>query len=311
MKKQCLLVPVLAFVMPCVPHEARAQQAVNSFTGVTLFPEGSVIRTHLRTRSLDRLLRNGDEIEDSEGREVTTFFVPTALNFGVSTNLTLAANVPYFRKEIRFNTPNGREERGASGLGDIILLGKYRFFNWNAYQTTVQLAVTGGVKLPTGATDKGPSGAPFPIPLQPGTGSTDVLLALSGTAVKDWAVLHLSGLYKLNTTGDRRYRFGDLFNYNLAAEARVVHTKYPGPELYLGVELNGEVLATDELQGASLENTGGHRLFVSPNLVFFLFRNLTLESSVQLPVLQDLNGTQLGEGPRFVFGLRFQYGLYL
>ena len=278
------------------PSVASAQQAVNSFTGVTIFPEGSAVRSHVRVRRLD---------------EIQVIFVPTTIAYGISTNLTLAATVPYFRKERESLDPGGQlVSRAAAGFGDIVLAAKYRFLNLNGYRKTLQLAALGGVKLPTGATDAASGGQLLPIPLQPGSGSVDWLAAVGATGIDNWRVVHVSVLYKRNTQGARDFHFGDVFNYNLALLARVLHVKYPGPELYLGLELNGEVLGRSQVAGADVTDSGGHRMFLSPDFVFFLFRNLTLEGSVQVPVLQDLNGTQPDESVRFVLGFRLQYGLY-
>ncbi|MFB6273593.1 MAG: hypothetical protein ABEL51_11935 [Salinibacter sp.] len=302
-RRQTVLAGMLLVLLAGLGPSARAQQAVNSATGVTLFPVGSVVRTHAITRSLSA---------PGAGRSVNAVLLPVSLNYGATTNLTLAANVPFVRKELDASTPAGPLNQATSGVGDIRLLGKYRFLRLDGYLKTLQLAVLGGVKLPTGATDaRLPNGDFLPMPLQVGSGSTDGIAALSGTGIWDWRVAHASLLYRRNAEGTRGYRFGDLINYNLATNFRVWTNPYPGPELYLGAELNGEIRARDERNGADLANTGGHRLFLSPSVVFFAFRNLTLEGSVQVPIYQDLNGTQLEDGVRYVFGFRFQYGLYL
>lgn len=284
------------------PGQSKAQQAVNSATGVTLFPVGSVVRSHTIIRNLS---------VPGGGREIDVVALPVSLNYGASTNLTLAANIPWFRKELNAQTPNGSLNESTRGIGDISLLAKYRFFRADGYQKTLQLAALGGVQLPTGATNaKLPDGDFLPMPLQLGSGSTDPVAALSGTGIWDWRVAHVSLFYKRNTTGARDYKFGDLLNYDLATNFRVWTTPYPGPELYLGAELNGELRGKDQQNGTTFDNSGGNRIFVSPTAVFFLFRNLTFENSVQIPVYQNLNGIQPEDGIRFVVGLRFQYGLF-
>lgn len=286
-----------------VAGEGHAQQAVNSATGVTLFPVGSVVRTHTIVRRLSA---------PDGSRDVRAVLMPVSLNYGLLRDLTLALNVPWIRKELVPQSPAGGPTTTASGIGDIRLLAKYRFFRADGFQKTLQLAALGGIKLPTGATDvRLPDGGFLPMPLQVGSGSADPLLGLSGTGIWDWRVAHLSFFYRPARRGGRDYRLGDLFDYNAVTNFRVWTRPYPGPELYLGAEINGEVRGRDDTAGVSVENSGSHRLFFSPTAVFFLFRNLTLESSLQFPVFQALNGTQLEDGPRFVFGLRFQYGLFL
>ncbi len=192
------------------------------------------------------------------------------------------------------------------------LTGKYRYFEHNYPGGSTQLAILGAVKLPTGDTDaRDSSGTLLPVSDQLGSGSVDYVGALTATSVfdYDWAA-HASVLYKINTEGDRNFQFGNFLNYNLAVSRLIYHEPYPGPEVYIGLELNGEYSVRNELNGTDVANSGGNKIFVSPTLVAFLARNWTLEASVQLPVIEDLNGNQPEEGVRFVLGFRFQYATF-
>lgn len=281
------------------PASALGQQAINSATGVALFPGGSVVRSRLETRSLA-----------GAGADIDAQLVPTNISYGMSTDLTLAATIPYARKEVALG--GGGRSATTDGLGDIFLFGKYRYYTSNYVGGSTQLAVIGGVKAPTGETDAvDDAGNRLPMRLQIGSGSTDFVGALTATSVLDydWAA-HASLLYKRNTEGDRDYHFGDFVNYNLALIRQIYHEPYPGPELYAGVELNGEYSARDERKGTEVANTGGNRIFLSPTFEAFLSRNWTFESSVQIPVEEDLNGQQPEANTRLVLGFRFQYATF-
>ena len=76
------------------------------------------------------------------------------------------------------------------------------------------------------------------------------------------------------------------------------------------VELNGTAAARDEITGTPDPDSGGHLLFLSPDLQWISTPWLLFEASVQFPILQNLNGTQLKYGtpvsarnPGPVFGL--------
>lgn len=66
------------------------------------------------------------------------------------------------------------------GLGDLMVLAKYRFYRRDSPRGTTQASVTLGPKLPTGRTNlTGRTGLLLPAGLQPGSGSTDLSLAAS------------------------------------------------------------------------------------------------------------------------------------
>ncbi len=71
---------------------------------------------------------------------------------------------------------------GGTGLGDAMLLAKYRFYRRDSERGTTQASVTLGPKIPTGQTDLTDSnGNRLPASLQPGSGSTDFFLAANWT----------------------------------------------------------------------------------------------------------------------------------
>jgi len=69
-----------------------------------------------------------------------------------------------------------------TGLGDAMMLVKYRFYRRDSQRGTTQAAVTFGPKIPTGRTDlTDANGSMLPAGLQPGSGSTDLFLAANWT----------------------------------------------------------------------------------------------------------------------------------
>ena len=71
---------------------------------------------------------------------------------------------------------------GGTGLGDAMVLVKYRFYRRDSPRGTTQASVTFGPKIPTGRTNLTDGKAnPLPASLQPGSGSTDLFLAANWT----------------------------------------------------------------------------------------------------------------------------------
>ena len=76
----------------------------------------------------------------------------------------------------------GRPRISGTGLGDAMLLVKYRFFRRDSSRGTNQASFTLGPKFPTGRTDlKSADGSLLPTGLQPGSGSTDVFVGANWT----------------------------------------------------------------------------------------------------------------------------------
>ncbi|MFQ5798594.1 MAG: transporter, partial [Bacteroidota bacterium] len=149
------------------------------------------------------------------------------------------------------------------------------------------VAGKGSVKLATGSENITP-------PL--GTGTVDYSL---GT-VAAWIGL------KYGVYGDVSYVFngsseelsrGNSLTYNAAIGYRLipaVYDTYPTQVVNLYLELNGKYASRDKLIGQEVANSGGNEVFVSPGIQYIPSRNFLVEGSVQIPVLNSLNGTQLG-----------------
>ena len=110
-----------------------------------------------------------------------TFSQEGDFNFtwGFYRNFDLTALVPLVTNEYETpSTPNV----GGTGLGDVMVLVKYRFYRRDSARGTTQASFTVGPKLPTGRTDlKSGTGILLPATLQPGSGSTDLFVAANWT----------------------------------------------------------------------------------------------------------------------------------
>src|SRR5690606_15635754 len=74
------------------------------------------------------------------------------------------------------------------------------------------LLAGGGVKLPTGAYNATNNGEVLSANMQPGTGSTDVLLNGIYTIRYKKLGLNTDFTYRINTKGKNDYRFGNRYN---------------------------------------------------------------------------------------------------
>jgi hypothetical protein len=141
-----------------------------------------------------------------------------------------------------------------------------------------------------------------------GSGSVDYRFILSFSEVRNRLAFTGDLGYTLKTEADN-FEFGDEFNYNFAAKVRIYPARYTDQfsarDLYGVLEVNGIMGQKFKQNGAQIRDSGGHQIFLAPGLQFLPVANFLLEVGVQIPVTEDLNGTQLGTDFNFRMGLRW------
>lgn len=115
--------------------------------------------------------------------------------------------------------------------------------------------------------------------------------------------------YKINTAAND-FRFGNTLAHDAAFQYRLWPWQLPErgvPHFVYGVlELNGVWAERSELTGGNIGASGGYTLFLSPGLQY-VAKRWVAEVSVQLPVLQNLNGGQLKTDFILAGGFRIQF----
>lgn len=302
----CLIIAIGFFCQHC--REALAQAPVNFDTAVTAFFSGSVFR------SLGVITHKTDDGNKALDRRLTIKEVPIVFSYSPKPDIATSIVTPWMEKSLRRNLSGRRVMLDVAGLGDISLLGRWTFKKWLGPWRRADLAVIGGVELPTGDTNRRDEGLRLPPELQLGSGSFDPFLrmAFSRSAGRNSIFAELQ--YKVNMPGALDFKFGDVLKYDLAFAYRLFPArKYPNPEFFGILELNGVWEQQARKRGRDVENTGSHTIFLSPGIQAVPLKNLLLEASVQIPIYQDLRGRQLGYdvgdlgNSNISFGFRFLY----
>lgn len=154
---------------------------------------------------------------------------------------------------------------GGTGLGDTLLLAKYRFYRQDSERGTTQASVTFGPKLPTGRTDlDGPTGLVLPAGLQPGSGSTDLFLGA------DWTYTGLFNLKRLvadddframlRSQGTQATRLGSSAESRFWLSYRPYESKDVRREWFIGPALTWMHSADDRIGDATQNGSGGDAL---------------------------------------------------
>ncbi len=209
--------------------------------------------------------------------------------YGLTADWTAEMELPFVHKDLN--------DRGASGLGDMVLRSRYRFLRLDTPGVQRSAAVLGQVKLPTGDDGRAP---------RLGSGSTDFVGGLLyGHESRRW-YYNLAARLRLNTEGGGGLEKGDKQFLDIVGGVRPVLTGYLEPDAVVFLELNFENAGRDSLNGAAVADTGGWELFLSPG-IFATYRNMALRTGIQIPIAHRLNGTQSESDYRFKFEIKYTF----
>lgn len=151
---------------------------------------------------------------------------------------------------------------GATGLGDALVLLKYRFYRRDSERGTTQASVMFGPKIPTGRTNlAGTTGQRLPAGLQPGSGSTDLFLAAN------WTYTGLFNLRRLvadedfhsliRSEGTQATRLGSEIESRIWLSYRPYESKNVAREWFIGPVLTWLHSQDQRIAGIKQSGSGG------------------------------------------------------
>jgi len=162
-------------------------------------------------------------------------------------------------------SPPGAPQVGGTGLGDLLVLAKYRFYRRDSPRGTTQASVTLGPKLPTGSTGlTGRDGLRLPVGLQPGSGSTDLFLSANWTYT---GLFHLRRLVadedfhsSVRSEGSQSTRLGSDLESRFWLSYRPYEAKNGDREWFIGPALTLLHSQDDRIGGVNQNGSGGNAL---------------------------------------------------
>ncbi|MBI4539402.1 MAG: transporter [Gemmatimonadetes bacterium] len=284
------------------PSPGRAQgMPVHMPTALPLPLTESGVRLLYQHFEMGSLLRNGRVVGNADGLRVGVDALALMVPYGVTPQTILMAGIPYVRKTVE----GSGSRRTNAGLGDAFLLVKQELSARDFVAGNRRLALFAGLGLPTGETEA--DGDLLPVPLRLGGGTVDLTGQLVYSYVNDRTGVHGAAAYATATSAVGEVRVGDRFRYDLAFGYRIFPSVYRSlRDLSLAVylELNGTVEAVATQRHQTLPDSGGHTVMLSPGLQLLPLPNWAIDASLQLPLLRDLHGTQLGQDWSIAVGVR-------
>ncbi len=183
-------------------------------------------------------------------------------------------------------------------LGDIRVLGRYQ-----GWLPGHNLGLQFGLKLPTGShTQTFDSGAALDRGLQPGSGTTDLLLGayFFDALSQNWDYFAQALAQTPLDTKDQ-YRPGKSLNFNVGV--RYMNGGNWVPQ----VQINARVAGKDQGAQADQDNSGGRLVYLSPGVTYKINAQTSVYGFVQVPLFQDVNGYQLTPKTTDSLGVRYAF----
>ena len=235
----------------------------------------------------------GHDAPNPDGEHLNSLISQAFVGYNINERFGLQFNLPLIYREYGRNGAHGSEV----GLGDVSLLGNVRVYQKLTEKVTFRWTALGGLKFPTGSTDKlNPEREDFAAgigghDLTLGSGSYDGLVGTGFYA--RWKRLFLTGAmqYAIRTEGDFSYQFANDWIW------------YGGPGVYLVMSdkrtlalqavVSGESKGEDTINGVATSDTAITSVFLGPQINYTWSDRLSAQVAADLPVSIASSGEQI------------------
>ena len=245
-------------------------------------------------------------VSNPDNEKTSNFRAALLADYRFSRDITGILSIPYVFTEATYTNTS----QTTNSLGDIAVLGKYSFYKDRLFSPTHELLGILGVEFSTGSTSaKDSTGNLLTATQQPGSGTTDFILGGAWILRRPDFSLYGDLSYKIN--GNSSYQFGNPFALNAGLN-------YPIRKKFSLVgEINSQFTAQDRsnqqgpgvLSNGVVRDTGGETVYLSPGFQWRPAVAWGIQLGVQLPVYQNLRGTQLASNANITFGLTYRFGV--
>jgi hypothetical protein len=192
------------------------------------------------------------------------------------------------------------EEWKFTELGDIRVIGRYQLPSAGEADAARTTGFSFGLKLPTGKTTiRNDAGSPAERSLQPGTGTTDLVLG----AYHHQQLLALDSSWFAQVQYQHALNSHDQYKPGRQFGADVGYRYNATDKLGALVQLNMLFRGRDAGSEAEPADSGGRYAFISPGLSYALSDAIEIYGFYQHPVYQRVNGVQLTSSRGLLVGV--------
>ena len=255
-------------------------------------------------------LKTGRETLEDDSRSRKTHTGLLEIGYAFSNKFSVDAFLSFVRQEREIRQFNNTNFSATNGIGDAVLLFKYKLFNTVDNHTILQIGA--GPKLPFGASDKrNEQGLTINADLQPGSGAWDLITWGQLAQVlrfRPSMSLNLTAIYSVKGVNDsylgsQAYQFGKELQLAVGISERLtLGNMLFDPALTLRYRRQSE----DILNDFPVPSTGGNWLFINPSLSYWVSPDLSFEAALTVPIRSDISGTQVTPTYRFRTGVFYR-----
>jgi hypothetical protein len=203
-----------------------------------------------------------------------------------------------------------------TGLGDAMLLMKYRFYRRDSERGTTQASVTAGPKLPTGSTRLTDGNhVRLPAGLQPGSGSTDLFVAANWTYTGLFQLKRLVADEDFHTlvrsSGTQATRLGSDLESRFWLSYRPYESKDVNREWFVGPALTWLHSQDDRIAGITQSGSGGSTLLAGITTYVGLRPGMHVWAGADWDVAHSKNAMFMPVRHHISFGITQQFRMRL
>jgi len=230
------------------------------------------------------LVSGSDDVRDETDRDRHTFSQVISASYALSDRWAVSALVSY----VEHSRTIGSSFLGkttTSGIGDSVVLARYTPLFITPFSRH-ELSLGLGVRIPTGDDDFG-SGFILSEDMQPSTGAVGKILWTSYSYAFNQAAtlqFNTSANYTVNEENDRKYAFGNEFNFAFGLSHAI------GTRFGYSAALRYRTTRADRRFGFEIPNTGGQWLDFIPGIQIAVTDHLNLGLSGRIPIVRNLDG---------------------
>jgi len=210
-----------------------------------------------------------------------------------------------------FQTPN-TPSVGGTGLGDLLILVKYRFYRRDSSRGTTQASFTVGPKLPTGRTNlTNGGGSLLPATLQPGSGATDFFVAANWTYTGLFNVRRLVADEDfhafIRSQGTQATHLGNDLESRFWLSYRPYESKDGAREWFVGPVLTWLHAQNDRISGVTQSGSGGDGLLAGMTTYFGVRPGMHLWLGMDWDVVHSTGSAFMPIRRHISFGITQQF----
>lgn len=288
-----------------------------------------------------KLQEDGHKVDNAIHQRLTSSITQIVGAYDFTNNFGVQASLPYINR--RFARAEGEvlEKGTEAGIGDTTIVARYSPYQYRDDDTLFNVQLLGGVKLPTGDSDRlkeelsedhhhgDDAGAEEHMHMEArheghdhgdemeasavhghdlalGSGSFDYPVGVTVLAEKGRAFAKGSAIYTIRTAGDHQYQHADDFMWDFGP-GYYLHLDH-GSNVAARVVLSGENKSKDSGKDGEIQSdTGITSMFIGPEISFGLGQSVSGDIALDIPVDINNSGLQAVASYRMRAGVTYRF----